>query len=76
MSAKPKLFAVQRDNKSPQQLAKEAVAEYRDRQRVEMLTVAESYHHRSWIPEVTLAFMQADVKKPVVRLTQRFIDHG
>lgn len=75
MSAKPKLFAVTTENKPPQQLAKEAVAEYRDRQRVEMLTVAESYHHRSWIPEVTMAFMKADVIKGV-KLTQAIIDHG
>lgn len=75
MSAKPKLFAIATENKSSQQLAKEAVAEYRDRQRVEMLTVAESYHHRSWIPEVTLAFMKAEVVKGV-RLTQAMIDSG
>lgn len=75
MSAKPKLFAVTTEHKPPQQLAKEAVAEYRERQRVEMLTVAESYHHRSWIPEVTLAFMKAEVVKGV-KLTQTMIDKG
>lgn len=68
MSAKPKLFAVQRENKSSQQLAKEAVAEYRDR-------VGERFDHRGWPEDVTLAFMKADVIKGA-RLTQAFIDHG
>lgn len=73
MSAKPKLFVVETDHKPPQQLAKEAVADYRERQRA--LTVAESYHHRCWCPAIVVAFMQADVIKGV-KLTQAMIDQG
>lgn len=62
MSAK--LYAVEpAQSKSTRQLAREAVADYRQ-QVVIGSTVGECQQHRGWSPEIVLAFLNAPVIKP------------
>lgn len=66
MSAK--LYAVTTEQKSPTQLAREAVSDYRNRLGS---TVGDGDHHRGWPPDVVLAFMAASVIKPAAGEIQR-----
>ena len=69
-----KLYAVESENKSAPQLAHEAVKEYRSRQEQHGLIVGERYWHRVWPEGIVLFFLQAQVIKPTIRLTQAVID--
>ncbi len=65
---KPALYAVATTTgqKKPQQVAREAIEDYRARKAPHLggTLVGERFQHRGWPPEVTLAFMDAFVIRP------------